>query len=1209
MATPEPTDESNAPHHEVRTGCPYCGVGCGLVAEVSDGRLVSVRGDEEHPVNRGRTCQKPLALPEASRSPDRATVPLWRDDRGAGFAETSFGTLLPRLARKLAAIQREHGPDSVAFYLSGQLMTEDYYVVSKLAKGFLGTNNVDSNSRLCMSSAVAGYDATFGADGPPPSYADIDSADCFLLIGSNAAACHPIVWGRIRERQAQGAKVIVIDPRRSDTAAAADLHLPVRPGGDLVLLTAMLAEIDRDGLLDRDFLAAHVDGHEEMLAAAARWTPERAAPVCGIPADQIAAAARQFAAAGAALALWSMGVNQSVAGTRTNRAILNLCLGTGNIGRPGAGPLSLTGQPNAMGGREVGGLAHLLPGYRKVASEDDRRAMTELWELPPDAAGISAVPGLPATDLFEALEDGRVKAVWICGTNPVVSMPDADRARAALARAELVVCQDSYNPTETAAFAHAVLPAAQWPEKQGVMTNSERRVNLVRKAIEPPGSALPDWEIFARVARALGFADHFAWESAAEVYDEFAALTAHRPCDQTGISHARLEREGSLQWPCTWEGHPGTERLYTDGVFHTPSGRAQTEAADDAELPDAPDEDFPLVLTTGRIASQWHTMTRTGKSRKLVAAEPEPFLEIHPGDAATAGIEDGARVRVVSRRGDVLLQARFDDTLPPGVVFAPFHWGALHAPAGAGTVNDLTHRQTDPKSRQPGLKASAVRVEPAPVAVRPVARGPVNQPRRLVIVGAGPAGVAVAESVTAHARQGDWKITLVGRESGLPYNRVALSDHLAGFKSAAALNLRERDWYAERGIDLLVGDDVVEVDQAARVAVTRSGATLPYDALVLATGSQPLLPPVEGIDRDGVVAFRTRDDVRTILAQARNARRAIVIGGGLLGLEAARGLKERGLPVTVVHLVDRVMERQLDAPAAHLLERALRRLGIEVLLERATTEVLGDERATGLRFAWGDDLEGDLIVVSAGIRPEIELATAIGLEVERGVVVDDAMRTNVPGVFAVGECAQHRGTIQGLWAPIREQAQVAGAVVAGVPAAFQGAVPVTQLKVAGIDLFCAGTPSSVLPEDDEVVAMNTRSGTYRKLVLRGDQLVGAILLGDTGLGGRLRELIRSGASVPADLLDTAPSGGAEEEDDDALVCSCNAVSRGQIVAAVEALGLTHVDQVSRATGAATGCGTCRNAVAGLVRGCVSAPETLHTPGERDSLSSHSPDDR
>ncbi|MEA2482018.1 MAG: nitrite reductase large subunit, partial [Thermoleophilaceae bacterium] len=515
------------------------------------------------------------------------------------------------------------------------------------------------------------------------------------------------------------------------------------------------------------------------------------------------------------------------------------------------------------------------------------------------------------------------------------------------------------------------------------------------------------------------------------------------------------------------------------------------------------------------------------------------------------------------------------------------------------------HRAVDRTSRQPALKASAVSVEPVRSAAAPRARA--ATPKRLLIVGAGPAGVATAESARAHARAGEWRVTLVGRERGLPYNRVALSDHLAGLTSAAGLNLRGREWYAENDIDLHVGDDVVEVDTAARVATTRAGARLPYDALVLATGSRALMPPIEGIDREGVFAFRTRDDVRRILAGAGRARRAIVVGGGLLGLEAARGLQERGLPVTVVHLVDRVMERQLDAPAARLLERALHRLGIEVLLERATTEVLGRERAEGLRFAWGDDVPGDLVVVSAGVRPDVELATGMGLDVERGVVVDDAMRTNVPGVLAVGECAQHRDVVQGLWAPIREQAKVAGATAVGAPAAFHGAIPVTRLKVAEIDLWCAGAHSAEELDDDEVVVMSTRTGTYRKLVVRGDRLVGAILLGDTTLGPRLRDLIVSGEPVPADLLDgaSAPAAAPGTDDESTVVCACNGVTRGRIEAAISAEGLTHIDQVARATSASTGCGTCRNSVAALLHGAG----VCRTRPARDLDSSHSAADR
>ncbi|MDA0182442.1 nitrate reductase, partial [Solirubrobacter phytolaccae] len=665
-----------------RTGCPYCGVGCGLVAEVRDGRLAAVRGDEAHPVNAGRTCRKPLELPSAVTAGDRALTPLLRGSSDERFRDASWDEALDHVAVRLS----QYRPEEIAFYISGQLLTEDYYAVNKLAKGYLGTNNVDSNSRLCMSSAVAAYDATFGSDGPPPAYDDIELASTILLLGSNTSACHPILWGRIRAAQEAGATLIVVDPRRTDSAAVADLHLQIKPGTDLALLNAFIA------------------GHE----LAGEWDAARAAEACGVPQVAIERAARAFADSEGSLAMWSMGANQSVEGVAINRALLNLCVVTGQIGRPGAGPLSLTGQPNAMGGRETGGLAHLLPGYRKVVREDHRAEVEAHWGVP--AGSISPKVGLPATDLFEALEDGRVKAVWICATNPAVSMPDAERVRDALRKAELVIVQDAYHPTETGALAHVVLPSAQWPEKAGTSVNSERRIQLMRAAIDPPGEARADWQIFAAAARRMGF-DGFDWADAAEVYDEFAALTAGRPCDQSGVSHARLEH-GSLQWPCRSAIDPGTARLYTDGRFPTATGAPVLEPALPGNPADPPDAEHLLVLTTGRIATHWHTLTRTGKSKELVAAEPEPFITLHPDDARRAWVREGELAQVVSRRGTIKLRVRLDATLRPGTAFAPFHWGALHAPAGHGGVNDLTHRETDPVSRQPGLKATAIRVEP-----------------------------------------------------------------------------------------------------------------------------------------------------------------------------------------------------------------------------------------------------------------------------------------------------------------------------------------------------------------------------------------------------------------------------------------------------------------------------------------------------------------
>ncbi len=1157
----------------MRTLCPYCGTGCGLIVRAEGGRLSAVEGDPIHPVSHGRTCRKPLELAAAVHAPDRATAPLWREDREARFEAVDWEAALARLADRLQA----YAPGEIAFYISGQLLTEDYYAVNKLAKGFLATNNVDSNSRLCMSSAVAGYKGAFGFDGPPPAYADLALADCLLLLGSNAAACHPILWSRIRERQAEGAFVICVDPRPTPTAAGSDLHLAVRPGTDLPLLNAMLHTIVRDGLLDQRFIDRHTSGFAETAAVAAAWPPERAAEVCGVAAADIELAARRFAGAGGAMALWSMGANQSTVGTLKNRALINLCLATGQIGRPGAGPLSLTGQPNAMGGRESGGLAHLLPGYREVGNPVDRAAMEAHWSTP---GPIDAVPGLTATEIFEP---GRVKAIWIVATNPAVSMPDSARVRAALDQAELVVVQDAHHPTETSSLADVVLPAAAWPEKQGTMTNSERRVGLVRKLLDPPGAALADWEIFARLGRALGYADAFAWPDAAAVYAEFAAATAGRPCDVSGLSHERLLQAGSVQWPCPAAEHDGTARLYADRSFPTPDGRARFAATEHAAPAEAPTADFPLTLTTGRIAEQWHTMTRTGKAAALRTGDP--FVELHPLDAP--GVAEGDDVRIVSARGELVAQARLVDRLPRGVAFAPFHWGLLHAPPGAGQLNRATHGAVDPVSGQPELKAAAVRVEPVGAAraaraagVAGVAgvtgiarrrgratRGALPAPtrgKRVVVVGTGMAGLAVVEE--AIRRRPSLRVTMLGEEYGPAYNRVLLSKVLAGTAGYAEAQLRPADWYAAHGVDLRGGCPAERLDLGRRVVVDRSGESHPYDALVLATGSRAFRPPIPGADLPHVQVFRTAHDVEAL----RNApgRAAVVVGGGLLGLEAAAGLRAQGKTVTVIELADRLMAQQLDDGAAAILRRRLRDLGLFARIGRSVERIEPD----AVHLDSGERMPAALVVLAVGVRAETTLARSAGLECARGIVVDDQLRTSAPRVFAVGECAEHRGTVYGLWAPLGDQARVAGAVLAGDPGAFHGTVAATTLKVAGVEVFAGGVASG----RDEIVQSNTRRGVYRKLVLDGDRLSGALLVGDSAEARILSGLLRSGDPVPAELLEpgAGPVAPAQPPGPESVVCACNAVKRGQIEQAIAQGGLRTPAQVGTVTRAGTGCGGC-----------------------------------
>jgi ferredoxin-nitrate reductase len=561
-----------------------------------------------------------------------------------------------------------------------------------------------------MASAVVGYITSLGSDGPPPAYEDIDVADCFFLIGTNTAACHPIVFNRIKDRKKANpdTTIIVVDPRETMTAHVADIHLAIRPGSDIPLLNGMMNVLINEGFLDESFITQHTDSFAAVKEAALACPPEIAAEICDVETYQIVSAARAFGRANGALSFWSMGVNQSTVGVGKNHGIINLHLATGKIGTPGNGPFSLTGQPNAMGGREAGGLSHLLPGYRLINRPEDRAELAGYWQVPFEQ--ISPKPGLPAVEMFEAAAKGKIKAIWIACTNPVVSMPNIDVVEAALRQAELVIVQDAYHPTDTTTFAHILLPAAQWSEKEGVMTNSERRITYLPKMVDPPGEALPDWEIFTRFAQAMGFGNAFTYRSASDVFDEFTWLTRYRACDYSGVTYKRLQQEGPLQWPVPHKTDPGTRRLYTTQRFNTANGRAQFHVPVHAEPAETPDDTYPLVLTTGRISTQWHTMTRTGKSKQLMKNQSEPFVELHPNDAEKYGIREGEMVKVASRRGTSTAEAKITPRVKEGVCFMPFHWGRLSGYNKA--ANNLTSEAVDPVSKEPELKACAVRISP-----------------------------------------------------------------------------------------------------------------------------------------------------------------------------------------------------------------------------------------------------------------------------------------------------------------------------------------------------------------------------------------------------------------------------------------------------------------------------------------------------------------
>jgi anaerobic selenocysteine-containing dehydrogenase len=682
-------------------------VGCGLlVTSEADGGF-KVRGDPHHPANHGKLCLKGATVGLTVNVPNRLRYSMVREPSGRMRAIPSDG-VIRHTGDRLNDILQKYGPGAIGFYLSGQLTTESQYLFNKFAKASLRTNHVDSNSRLCMSSAASGMTLSVGSDGPPTCYDDIELADAFFFMGSNAAECHPVTFQRVlRRMKKKGAPCIVVDPRRTATAQAATVHLPVRPGTDLALLNGLLRLLRDTGCLDRGFIENHTEGWDELNSMLEAYPAEKVAEICGIQQTELMKAARIICEHERLLTFWTMGVNQSVMGTFTNNAIINLHLATGRIGKPGAGPFSLTGQPNAMGGRDVGYMSHLLPGQRRIADGEHRRQMESFWGLKPGT--IHDEPGYDALSMFDALDCGVLKAIWIVGSNPAATMPNLPRIRRALQRAELVIVQDAYLPTETTQYAHVLLPAAINLEQDGTFCNSERCVSLMRQIAGPPGDAKPDWWWAQQVAHEMGFRAGLGFRNPAEIFDEFARSTSGRPNDQSALSHEWLSKRGPTQWPVPALGSP-SRRRYTDRSFPTANGKARFLARPYIAPDEAPSVEFPLVLTTGRLHSQWHTRTKTGNVQQLNALSPEPFLEMNPQDAAELHLREGDRVEIRSRRGRALSRMAIRPSAPIGTVFMPMHWNDLWCPESS--ANEVTTDATDPISHQPALKACAVRVAP-----------------------------------------------------------------------------------------------------------------------------------------------------------------------------------------------------------------------------------------------------------------------------------------------------------------------------------------------------------------------------------------------------------------------------------------------------------------------------------------------------------------
>lgn len=696
---------------ETKSTCCYCGVGCGVIISSQIDKIIDIKGDPDHPANFGRLCTKGSTLHLTAKLDNRLLYPEMRLTREAARKRVSWDDSLDYVTEQFAQTIEKNGPDSVAFYISGQLLTEDYYVFNKLAKGLIGTNNVDTNSRLCMSSAVTGYKATLGSDAPPACYEDIDHTECLFITGSNTAFAHPIIFRRIEDAKKNNPnlKIVVVDPRRTDTAQAADLHLAILPGTDVALYNGMLHVLLWEGLLDMAYIQAHTNGFDALKDTVREYTPKMVADICGIKEADIITAAKWFGK-GPSLSMYCMGLNQSIHGTDKNAALINLHLATGQIGKLGAGPFSLTGQPNAMGGREVGGMANLLSAHRDLANPEHRAEVAKFWGV----ESVPATPGKTAVEMFDAVKDGSIKAIWIACTNPAHSMPDLNNVIAALQNAELVVVQEAYNNIDTNQYADVLLPASTWGEKEGSVTNSERRITRVNPAIPTPAEARHDWAIMVDFAQRLEKrlaknSNLFPYTTTEEIFNEHRETTRGRDLDITGLSYSLLNEQGPQQWPFKAGDTTGAARLYTDGVFQKPDGKAQFVNTIYKGTADKTDARHPLHLLTGRLRDQWHGMSRTGTVAQLFNHAEEPVIQMSADDMMRRSIKNGDIVKVSNKRGSLVLAAQLSDEVQASQTFIAMHWGSqfMH---GLG-VNALMPPTFDKTSKQPELKHTAIKIE------------------------------------------------------------------------------------------------------------------------------------------------------------------------------------------------------------------------------------------------------------------------------------------------------------------------------------------------------------------------------------------------------------------------------------------------------------------------------------------------------------------
>lgn len=1154
-----------------KTICSYCGVGCGIDVSVDNKGTITVTGDQDYPVNKGMLCSKGMNLNYVAQdTTDRILYPEMRYSRNHPMQRVSWDTAFKRAAGVFKSIIDKHGPNSVGFYVSGQCLTEEYYLVNKLTKGFIGTNNIDTNSRLCMSSAVVGYKKTVGEDSVPIAYADIELADCFLIAGANPAWCHPILFRRIEKHKEENPdiKIIVVDPRKTQTCASADLHLQILPGTDVILFNAIARCLIDKKKIDKKFIKQHTVNFEACKESAYQLSVRQAAEKCGIPAEDIRRAAKYIGDASGFISMWTMGLNQSIIGVDKNVSLFNLSLLTGQIGKPGSGPFSLTGQPNAMGGREVGGMASLLAAHKDLENPEHRKEVSDFW----GGKEIQAEAGYTATEMFDALDKGDLKAIWVICTNPVVSMPNAKKIERALKNASFVVVQDISHNSETSKYADLLLPAAGWLEKEGTMTNSERRISYLPKVIDAPGEALPDAEILWKFAQAMDFKG-FDYESASEVYDEHCLLTKGTKIDISGLSYDRLKEEGSFQWPVPHRTHPGTPRLFEDKKFYTGDNKAHFNAPKNIyNKSEETNTEFPLILNTGRVRDQWHTRTKTGKVNRLLTHIPQPYLEMNKVDAYLRQLKEGDIAVVKSRRGEVQVKVQINYDIRESVVFLPMHWGKI-LNNDFGRANNLTSELVDPISKEPDFKYCAVQVEKF-----------TKKEQKIIVIGAGAAAYRFIQSYREKNEVDE--IHVFSKEKDPFYNRVLLPEYVSDELSWEALEKLKKGELEKLEVDLHPGNGIAKINAEQKTVVDEKGNTHSYDLLIMATGSRAFVPADVQIQLPGRFTMRERGDadkLKKYLGETglpSEEQHVVIVGGGLLGLELAAALKKNKVNISIVQRAPRLMERQLDRIASRLLAEDVRERGIEIYFDNEVSTVFQEKDSKHsllVNLKTGRTIKCNAIVYAIGTRPNIELAKQSNLKTRRGVVVNSYLETSEPSIFALGEIAEFNSSLFGITSAAEQQADIAANYILGdYGSMYSGSVLMNILKFENLDLCSIGMAYAPAndPSYEEIILMDVSKRFYKKCIVKDDMLKGAILMGDKNEFAEFKRLIEEEIELSEkrnELLrgatNTVPLKGK-------LVCSCSQVGEGNIVEAIQN-GCTEFSKLCSETGGGLGCGSCK----------------------------------